>query len=330
MSGPPHTAEKLGAGRHASRASWEPGVLDTLPGVMPPSPPELLQAFAAGAARPLAAGGEEVLGALLAEVVARCQQALPELRVPAEDFARHLGRCLPAGEAPEPGLRALLCEDLYLALGALHEDRSALETLERTVLTPVERAVRRVDSSDAFVDEVMQLTRMRLLVGDTVHGPRLNDYVGKGPLRRWTEAVAVGVAVSLKRRPDRTTPIDDAMLESGLGTTDPELSALRERYRPAFRASFAEALSSLSARDRNLLRLSLAQGLGVEALGALHQVHASTVSRWLARARGELLQGTREGLSRRLALDLSQADSILRVLDGHLDASFSSLLKQED
>jgi RNA polymerase sigma-70 factor (ECF subfamily) len=297
---------------------------------MPTSPPELVQAFAAGAARPLLPGEEEALGSLLTEVVARCQQTWPEVRVAPEDFARHLGKCLPAGEAPEPGLRALLCEDLYLALGALHEDRSALEALERTVLAPVERAVRRVDAADAFVDEVMQLTRLRLLVGETRHGPRLEGYAGRGPLRRWTEAVAVGVAVSLKRRPDRTTPLDDAMLESELGTIDPELAVQRQRYRPAFRAAFAEALSALSARDRNLLRLSLAQGLGLEALGALHQVHASTVSRWLARARSELLERTRLGLGRRLSLDSSQVDSLMRVLDGHLEVSLSFLLKKEE
>lgn len=296
---------------------------------MPTAPPELLQAFVAGAARPCPPGEEESLAKLLAEGVARCQQAWPEMRVEPQDFARHLGKCLPAGEAPEPGLRALLWEDLYLALGALQEDRVALDALERTVLAPVERAVRRVDNADSFVDEVMQLTRLRLLVGETRHGPRLGDYAGKGPLRRWTEAVAVGVAVSLKRRPDRTTPLDDAVLETGVGTADPELAMLQQRYRPAFRAAFAEALSSLSARDRNLLRLSLAQGLGVEALGALHQVHASTVSRWLARARSDLLEGTRASLARRLALNTAQLDSVLRVLDGHLEVSFSALLKED-
>ncbi|WP_224363234.1 sigma-70 family RNA polymerase sigma factor [Hyalangium versicolor] len=297
---------------------------------MPTSPSELVQAFVAGAARPCPPEELEALGGLLVESLSRCQQAWPEVNLAPEVFASHLGKCLPPGEAPVPGLRALLCEDLYLALAALQEDRSALAALERTVFAPVERAVQRVDAAEAFVDEVMQLTRLRLLVGETRHGPRLGDYAGKGPLRRWTEAVAVGVAVSLKRRPDRTTPLDDAMIESELGTTDAELSLLRQRYRPAFRAAFAEALSGLSARERNLLRLSLAQGLGVEALGALHQVHASTVSRWLAHARSKLLEGTRGGLARRLALDPSQVDSIIRVLDGHLELSFSALLKQED
>lgn len=296
---------------------------------MPTSPAELLQAFVAGAARPCPPGEEESLARLLEEAVARGQQAWPGLRVEPRDFARHLGKCLPADEAPGSSLRALLWEDLYLALGALQDERAALDALERTVLAPVQGAVRRVDSADAFVDEVMQLTRLRLLVGEARQGPRLEGYSGKGSLRRWTEAVAVGVAVSLKRRPDRSTPLDDAVLESGVGTADPELALLQQRYRPAFRAAFAEALASLSAKERNLLRLSLVQGLGVESLGALHQVHASTASRWLARARSSLLEGTRASLARRLALNTSQLDSFLRALDGHLEVSFSSLLKED-
>lgn len=297
---------------------------------MSPSSLELVQAFAAGYGPPCPSGEEESLGRLLAEQVARGQQAWPEVRVRPEDFARYLGVHLPPGEGLKPGLRALHCEDLYLALGALQEDRIALAGLERTVLAPAGRAVRRVDRAPAFVDEVMQLTRVRLLVGDTRHGPRLEDYTGNGPLRRWTRAVAIGVAVSLKRRRDRTIPLDDAVLEPGLGTADPELVVLKQRCLPAFRAAFGEALSALSARDRNLLRLSLDQGLGLEALGALHRVHASTVSRWLAHARSDLLEGTREGFARRLALNPPQIDSILRALEGHLDVSFSPFLQRED
>ncbi|MFP2934704.1 hypothetical protein ACLESO_58270, partial [Pyxidicoccus sp. 3LG] len=54
---------------------------------------------------------------------------------------------------------------LYLARACLAEERAALDALQREVLVPVSRAVRRVDASDAFVDEVLQLTRMKLLVG---------------------------------------------------------------------------------------------------------------------------------------------------------------------
>lgn len=295
---------------------------------MPISAQELAQAFAAGLAHQ-GPTQEPPPGELLVELLERCRQAWPELPVQPEDFVRHLAKHLPAGEPIRTALLSMRCKELYLALGALGGDRVALEELERTALEPARRAVMRVGGNAAFVDEAMQLTRIRLLVGSDRHGPRLEEFAGKGALRRWTEAMAVGVALSLKRRPAQSSLDDEeAALSALLDSADPEISVLRDRYRPAFRAAFIEALSRLSPRDRNLLRLSVIQGLGVESLGALHQVHASTASRWLARARSDLLAGTRAGLSQRLGLDAPQLDSLLRVLDGHLAVSLSVLLRE--
>ncbi|GMU09167.1 sigma-70 family RNA polymerase sigma factor [Corallococcus caeni] len=265
---------------------------------------------------------------VLSAILERCEAAWPGGWLPPNTFAAHLGLHTPPGEPPTQALAALHCEDLYLALAAVEGQRAALDALEATVLVPAGRAVRRVEDSGAFVDEVLQLTRLRLLVEEGGRAPRLTEYAGRGPLRRWAEAVALGVALSLKRRPERSTPLDDALIAADLGAADPELEHIRHRYRPAFRAAFAEALAGLSPRDRNLLRMGLVQGLGVESLGALHQVHASTVSRWMAKAREALLEDTREGLARRLALNTSQLDSLLRVLDGSLELSLASLLKK--
>ncbi|MCP3065010.1 sigma-70 family RNA polymerase sigma factor [Myxococcus sp. K38C18041901] len=258
----------------------------------------------------------------------RCREAWPEITVSGDVFARHLGERIPPRMTLAEGLDSLRLEDLYLARACLEGERPALEALQRAILQPVTRAIRRVDRSESFADEVLQLTRMRLLVGSTRQGPRLAEYEGRGALLRWVEAIAVGLALSLKRAPVRTTSLDDAPLVTDLHGADPELALIQQRYRPAFRAAFAEALALLSPRDRNLLRMSLVQGLGVESLGTLHQVHASTVSRWLARARQALLEGTREGLSRRLSLDTAQLDSLLRVMDASLAVSLSSLLDE--
>lgn len=288
---------------------------------------ELVAAFR-GTARLLTSEEEAGLPALLTSTLARCEAAWPDIRLEPGTFVAHLGRHLPEGEPLAQALTALHVEDLYLALATLEGQRAALDALESAVLAPVGRAVRRVEDSDAFVDEVLQLTRLRLLVEEGGRAPRLTEYAGRGALRRWAEAVALGIALSLKRKPERTTPLDDALIAADLGAADPELEHIRHRYRPAFRAAFAEALASLAPRDRNLLRMGLVQGLGVESLGALHQVHASTVSRWMAKARGSLLEQTRLGLARRLALNTSQLDSLLRVLDGSLELSLTSLLKE--
>ncbi|RKG78589.1 hypothetical protein D7W79_12610 [Corallococcus exercitus] len=290
-------------------------------------PSELVAAFR-GAARPLTSEEEAGLLPLLPLLVERCEGAWPGVRLEPGTFLAHLGLHTPAGEPPAQALATMHCEDLYLALAALEGQRAALDALESSVLVPAGRAVRRVEASDAFVDEVLQLTRLRLLVEEGGRAPRLTEYAGRGPLRRWAEAVSLGIALSLKRRPERSTPLDDALIAADLGAADPELEHIRHRYRPAFRAAFAEALAALSLRDRNLLRMGLVQGLGVESLGALHQVHASTVSRWMAKAREALLEHTRMALARRLALNTSQLDSLLRVLDGSLEISLASLLKE--
>jgi RNA polymerase sigma-70 factor, ECF subfamily len=289
---------------------------------------ELVVAFLRGSPRPLSSDERAELSAVLPGLLTRCERAWPEAWLGPPVFAAHLGRHLPDGESPVRALEASPCEDLYLALAAVEGHGAAQDALESRVLVPAGRAVRRVEDSEAFVDEVLQLTRLRLLVGDGEREPRLLEYAGRGPLKRWAEAVALGVALSLKRRPERATPLDDGVIAAQLGAEDPELEHIRHHSLPAFRAAFAEALTALSPRDRNLLRLGLVQGLGVESLGALHQVHASTVSRWMAKARALLLEHTRAGLARRLALNTSQLDSLLRVLDGNLDVSIASLLKE--
>ncbi|RKH66524.1 sigma-70 family RNA polymerase sigma factor [Corallococcus sp. AB049A] len=290
-------------------------------------PSELVAAFR-GAARPLSSEQEAGLLPVLTSILERCEAAWPGVRLEPGAFVAHLALHTPSGEPPAQAVSSLQAEDLYLALAAVEGQRAAMDALESAVLVPAGRAVRRVEDSDAFVDEVLQLTRLRLLVEEGGRAPRLTEYAGRGPLRRWSEAVALGIALSLKRRPERSTPLDDALIAADLGAADPELEHIRHRYRPAFRAAFTEALAKLPPRDRNLLRMGLVQGLGVESLGALHQVHASTVSRWMAKAREALLEHTRLALARRLALNTSQLDSLLRVLDGSLELSLASLLKE--
>ncbi|RUO90923.1 hypothetical protein D7Y11_22725 [Corallococcus sp. AB018] len=304
------------------------GPWETRPAAMAHIPSELVAAFRGTAARTLSSEEDTALAPILMGILERCEAAWPGVRLAPKAFVAHLGLHTPPSEPLAQALSALHCEDLYLALASVEGQRAALDVLESAVLVPAGRAVRRVEDSDAFVDEVLQLTRLRLLVEEGGRAPRLTEYAGRGPLRRWAEAVALGIALSLKRKPDRSTPLDDALIAADLGATDPELEHIRHRYRPAFRAAFTEALAALAPRDRNLLRMGLVQGLGVESLGALHQVHASTVSRWMAKAREALLEHTRQGLARRLALNTSQLDSLLRVLDGSLEISLASLLKE--
>ncbi|HEY6032727.1 MAG TPA: helix-turn-helix domain-containing protein, partial [Kofleriaceae bacterium] len=79
-------------------------------------------------------------------------------------------------------------------------------------------------------------------------------------------------------------------------------------------------------RTRAILRLYYADGHGVEDIGRIYNVHASTVSRWLDKARGDILAQTRADLIERLHTPASQIDSLL----GHaasLEISLEGLLR---
>ncbi len=70
---------------------------------------------------------------------------------------------------------------------------------------------------------------------------------------------------------------------------------------------------------RTLLRYYYLDGVGVEELGRLYRVHASTVSRWLRSTREAILEQTRSQLAAMLVLKESEVESMLG-LSGSLGA----------
>jgi RNA polymerase sigma-70 factor (ECF subfamily) len=107
---------------------------------------------------------------------------------------------------------------------------------------------------------------------------------------------------------------------------DPELAFIRERHQEDFRVAFRAALGRLEARERNLLRLHHVHGLSMDAVSATYQAPRSTVARWIARAREQLLALTREELTARLGLSPDELDSLLRLVRSQLDVSLRQLM----
>ena len=62
----------------------------------------------------------------------------------------------------------------------------------------VAAAVRRIDSSAAFADDVYQLVVERLFVTAGDEPPRILSYGGRGPLRGWVAVAAQRIALSLR------------------------------------------------------------------------------------------------------------------------------------
>ncbi len=212
--------------------------------------------------------------------------------------------------------------DLLLAAACLANDARALGYLEALIVNEVRRAVSPLDTTNTLVDEVTQLVRQRLLMPP----PRLAEYSGQGSLGSWIRAVAVRVALNAKRPAAREEAVS-TVPDQPIADADPELALLRSRYREEFRKAFAEAVGTLSPRDRTIMRLTALDGLTCAQVGQMYGKDASTVSRWLASSRAVLLEKTRHSLGSTLQLSPSALDSLMRVADSELDLSISRLLE---
>lgn len=128
----------------------------------------------------------------------------------------------------------------------------------------------------------------------------------------------------------RLRPVADEQLERALLGEWPACAAegalLRQRHRETFARAFKRALHALPARERALLRYRYLDELGVQEIGAIYQVHFSTASRWVERARRAALERTHAELAAELGLGTTECWSVIRSLAGDLEATFSSLV----
>lgn len=101
---------------------------------------------------------------------------------------------------------------------------------------------------------------------------------------------------------------------------------LRARLGPKVTEAFQGSLRSLSAEQRNLLRLHYFEGLSFERVGALFRVNRATGARRVAEARRTIIEETRRRLRDELGLRQSELDAVTRLLSSQLDVSMSSIL----
>ncbi|MDB4957645.1 MAG: putative DNA-binding regulatory protein [Myxococcales bacterium] len=196
------------------------------------------------------------------------------------------------------------------------------------LVTDLPPAIRTIDGNADVIDEVLQQLREKLLVpaeGQTVL--RLESYSGHGPIGAWLRVSALRTALTLKRRQQpEIAPEDelDAILDLA---PNAEVKVLAHQLGGDLRLALRTAIAAQPARIRAVMRLYYGDGRGVEDIGRVYNVHASSISRWLAKARVDILAATRSDLVTRLGTPSSQVDSLL----GHaasLEISLESLLRE--
>lgn len=249
--------------------------------------------------------------------------AWPTIEVDRPRFEREATARLEGGAS----LDALHASDLYLAIACAAGDAAALAAFEATLGPEITRALGKLSLRGPDAAELTQRLRHKLFVAEAGAAGRIATYSARGPLRAWLRALVVHEAMSEHRRRGRHEHETDSALGEMAADDDPELAQIKARYAAPFREAFGEALTALSPRDRNVLRLVYREGVTVEQVALMYGVHRVSVSRWLQDTRRELLEGTRGRLRDRLRLDESELASLTRLCLSQIDVSLDRLLR---
>lgn len=274
--------------------------------------------------------GRAAIDARLEEIRAALAAAWPEGPPREAGYWAELARCIPDdvdGAALADALGRVSAVELHLAFCCRHGDASALARFERGYMAAQANAIARIDANPAFVDEVLQRVRMKLLIADGGDPPKLAHYTGKGPLHTWLRVVAVREALTLLASQRRGVEVsDDELLALDAGHTGPEAGLLKQQYRAEFRAALEEALAGLEPAERNVLRLHYLHGLTIDELGRLLDVHRSSAARRIVKSRENLLAATRRALFARVAIGRAEFDQLMTLVASRWDLSIERFL----
>lgn len=266
------------------------------------------------------------LAAALEAAATRATSAHPSLEKHRDALLARLGEVI---ESPTPSAVAKVkVEDLLLALAAARGDLYAIRAIERDHVRGA--AGGRLRGQRFMPDEIAEIEqslREHLFVAAPGTLPKIAQYAGKGDLAGWVAVSATRAALRARKRASREVAVDESgILAKHVAHKDLELDFVKESYRPAFKEAFHEALESLDARDRLLLKQHVVDGLGIDALGELHGVHRATAARWVAKVREDLLDRTRDAFQRRMKVGRAEFESLLRLARSQLDISLRRVL----
>lgn len=267
-----------------------------------------------------------------AALIARARAAWPEIDgVDAAAFVAHVERSIADASDAAEALDDLHVDDLWLAFAAGHGDARAIAAIDRQIGPVVEAALARMKPK-VSPDDVAQLLREKLFVAKDEHGPKVLDYSGRGPLGGWIRIAAVRLALSGARRGDAAgaTPVTrETLVAAPTAAPDPEMEHLRRRYASDFKQAFEEALAALSPEERNVLRLSVVDGLSIDEIGTVFGIHRATAARRIASARDAVQDRTRAILLERLGVRDAELESIAAYVRSHLDLSLHRVLAED-
>lgn len=216
--------------------------------------------------------------------------------------------------------------ELYLGLACAAGSRSALAILEDTYLAKVAPICRQRRIPAHAIDDIRQTVRERLLAGTP---PYLATAAGRGSLGGLVAVIATRAALDWLRSHARTAALHDDDADSAdrlAASGTPERDHLRARYKGDVKAAFEAAVGELEPRERTMLRFHLVDGMTIDELAALYQIHRATAARQVERARDRVGSGVRKLLAKATGMRGDELRELADLVASQLDLSLSRVL----
>ncbi|TMQ24361.1 MAG: hypothetical protein E6J90_08365 [Deltaproteobacteria bacterium] len=254
----------------------------------------------------------------VADAWQHCRDERPGVTATLAQFRAHLAAHRPA-ELPEAEQLTTWClDDIYLVAACIAGDPAAVRAIEAEIIPIIDLAL--IGWDRTVIDETRQQLRTQLIVDHAGRGPLLAQYGGRGALRRWIRVVAAREAGKIRARDTAALPADDDVLFNAIApSSDPALSTVKNDAAAAFRAAFVATLGELDRRERTVLRLHVLDGLTIDEIAPMYEVHRATVARWIASAKHTVLERTRRRLMHDLRLDATEVDSLIRLVQSRIE-----------
>jgi RNA polymerase sigma-70 factor (ECF subfamily) len=258
----------------------------------------------------------------MAKLHAQGSEAWPALELTTAEFAAHVARVAPA--ATEEVLSSLSGEGLLLCAACLQGNATAIGIFDSVYLAPLARVLQKMEGGRELAQDVLQKLRAQFFAPGDQPSAFLS-YSGKGALAMWLKVIAVRAAQKQRRGVGHAGDGAEGLSAMPSPDADPELRFMKLQHRQHFKACFQGALAALGAREQSVLRMSLVEGLSIDDIARVYDVHRATAARWLSSAREELVAGVRARLAEQLKVKEAELDELMGEVRSHLSISLGAL-----
>ena len=92
------------------------------------------------------------------------------------------------------------------------------------------------------------------------------------------------------------------------------------------KTAFEAAVKDLEPRDRTMLRFHLVEGMTIDDVARLYQIHRATAARQIEKARDKVASGVRRSLARATGIHADELRELEELVTSQLDLSLSRVL----